>query len=77
MSPVARVRTGIDLYDDGWRVIQDWTAPDGKVERRVYDPPFALEADAEAKANEAARLTHDVVDARRDARRISRRGGRL
>lgn len=57
-----RVRTGIDLYDDGWRVVQEVTNPDGSVEHNVYDPPFATEAEAETKATEAAALFREVAD---------------
>ena len=50
-----RVRHGVMLDDDGWRVTREI---DGN--REVYDPPFATEAEAEAKANEAARLWRQV-----------------
>jgi len=42
------VRVGIAKFDDGWNVIVDLG---GKVS--VYEPTFATEAEAEAKALEA------------------------
>lgn len=61
MSPVMRVQTGLGLFDDGWRVVQQWTHPDGTIEPRVYDPPFATEREAEAKAAEAAKAWRDLI----------------
>lgn len=45
-----RIRTGIARFPDGWNVVVN---VDGDV--KVYDPTFATEAEAEAKAREVAR----------------------
>lgn len=52
----ARIRTGIAFIDGEWHVIQN---VNGEV--RVYDPPFATEAEAEAKADELARTFREVA----------------
>lgn len=44
-----RIRTGIAQFDDGWNVVVEF---DG--DRKVYDPTFATEAEAEARADELA-----------------------
>lgn len=44
-----RVRVGICAFPDGWNVVVDW---DGV--KRVYDPTYADEAEAVAKAREVA-----------------------
>lgn len=44
-----RVRTGIARFDDGWNVVVEF---DGA--RNVYDPTYATEAEAWAKAREVA-----------------------
>lgn len=44
-----RVRTGVARFPDGWNVVVE---VDGK--RSVYDPTFATEAEAVAKAAEVA-----------------------
>jgi hypothetical protein len=50
-----QVRLGVARFDDGWNVIADIG---GK--RQVYDPTFATEAEAEAKAHECAALLREV-----------------
>lgn len=54
MRPV-RIRTGVARFDDGWNVVVEF---DGQ--RKVYDPTYATEAEAEAKANEVARSMRSV-----------------
>lgn len=49
MSELHRFRTGIRRFPDGWNVVVEI---DGQ--QRVYDPTFATEAEAEAKATETA-----------------------
>jgi hypothetical protein len=43
-----RVRVGVARFHDGWNVVVEF---DGK--RNVYDPTYATEAEALAKADEA------------------------
>jgi hypothetical protein len=44
-----RIRTGVARFDDGWNVVIEF---DGR--RKVCDPTFTTEAEAEAKAQEVA-----------------------
>lgn len=42
-----RLRIGVARFPDGWNVVVDCGG-----QREVYDPTFATEAEAEAKARE-------------------------
>lgn len=50
-----RIRTGVMRFDDGWNVIVRWN-DDPPL---VYDPTYATEAEAEAKAVEVARMIRE------------------
>lgn len=59
--PLARVRTGVAQFDDGWNVV---TVIDGKT--KVYDPTFATEEEAEAVAREVAANFRKVLAENKD-----------
>lgn len=54
MKWATRVRIGVTMVDDEWRVIQQ---RDGVT--RMFDVPFATEAEAEAAAIEVAEMMRE------------------
>lgn len=59
MKPL-RIRVGVRCYPDGWNVVVEMN---GK--QKVYDPTYATEAEAVAKAEEVGRKLRavDIVKA--------------
>lgn len=53
--PAVRQRVGIGKFDDGWNVVIELNG-----ERLVFNPTYATEAEAEAKAVETARFLRDL-----------------
>lgn len=54
-----QLRIGVARFPDGWNVVSEI---DGGV--RVYDPTFATEAEAEAKARELSAAVREQFDER-------------
>lgn len=50
MTSHLRIRVGVARFDDGWNVIAEING-----RKEVYDPTYATEAEAEAKAADLSR----------------------